>query len=291
MHFVRAKSPLTKWNGMNIYRGCSHGCIYCDSRSECYQMNHPFEDIEVKENALELLENILRAKRKRIMISTGSMSDSYQHCEEKLGLTRKCLSLIDRYEFGVTVITKSDRVLRDIDLFDSINQKSKSLLQMSLTVADDGLSRIIEPNVCTTTRRYEVLKEFQKRDIPSVVWMSPLLPFLPDTEDNLRTILGYCIDAGVKGIVCFEIGMTLRNGDREYYYNALDRHFPGLRREYQKRYGNAYEVNSPENDRLMKLFHSTCEKYGIIHTPDECFRYINEMPEAYSQLSLFDMLN
>ncbi len=288
MHFVQAKSLLTKWNGMNIYRGCSHGCIYCDSRSECYQMNHPFEDVEVKENAPELLEKILRSKRKRIIIGTGSMSDPYQHCEEKLGLTRKCLSLIDRYEFGATVITKSDRVLRDIDLFDSINQKAKSVLQMSLTVADDRLSKIIEPNVCTTTRRFEVLREFQKRDIPSVVWLSPLLPFLTDTEENLRTILGYCIDAGVKGIVCFGIGMTLRNGDREYYYHALDKHFPGLRREYQKRYGNAYAVNSPDNDKLMRLFHSTCEKYGILHTPHECFRHINEMPEKNIQLSLFD---
>ena len=285
MHFVQAKSLLTKWNGMNIYRGCSHGCIYCDSRSECYQMKHPFEDIEVKENAPELLENILRKKRKRIMIGTGSMSDPYQHCEEKLELTRKCLSLIDRYEFGAAVITKSDRVLRDIDLFDSINQKAKGVLQMSLTAADDRLSRIIEPNVCTTSRRYEVLKEFQKRNIPTVVWLSPLLPFLTDNEENLRTILSYCIDAGVKGIICFNIGMTLRNGNREYYYHALDRHFPGLRRDYQKRYGNSYEVNSPGSDRLMKLFHSTCEKYGLIHTPDECFRYINEMPENNIQLS------
>ena len=288
MHFVQARSLLTKWNGMNIYRGCSHGCIYCDSRSECYQMKHPFEDIEVKENAPQLLENILRTKRKRIMIGTGSMSDPYQHCEEKLGLTGKCLSLIDRYEFGATVITKSDMVLRDIDIFDSINQKAKSVLQISLTVADDRLSRIIEPNVCTTTRRYEVLREFQKRDIPAVVWLSPLLPYLTDDEENLRTILGYCIDAGVKGIVCFGIGMTLRAGNREYYYNALDRHFPGLRREYQKRYGNSYEVSSPRGDRLMRLFHSTCEKYGIIHTPDDCFRYINEMPEKNIQLSLFD---
>ena len=287
MHFVQAKSLLTKWNGMNIYRGCSHGCIYCDSRSECYQMKHPFEDIEVKENAPELLENILRKKRKRIMIGTGSMSDPYQHCEEKLELTRKCLSLIDRYEFGAAVITKSDRVLRDIDLFDSINQKAKGVLQMSLTAADDRLSRIIEPNVCTTSRRYEVLKEFQKRNIPTVVWLSPLLPFLTDNEENLRTILSYCIDAGVKGIICFNIGMTLRNGNREYYYHALDRHYPGLRRDYQKRYGNSYEVNSPGSDRLMKLFHSTCEKYGLIHTPDECFRYINEMPENNIQLSLY----
>lgn len=288
MHFVKAKFLLTKWNGMNIYRGCSHGCIYCDSRSDCYQMKHTFEDIEVKENAPELLENILRSKRKRIMIGTGSMSDPYQHCEDKLLLTRKCLTLIDRYEFGASVITKSDLVLRDIDLFDSINEKSKSVLQMTLTAADDNLSRIIEPNVCTTSRRYEVLKEFQKRDIPTVVWLSPLLPFLTDTEENLRTILDYCFDAGVKGIICFNIGMTLRSGDREYYYRALDRHFPGLSVEYQKIYGNAYEVISPNNKNLMKLFHSSCEKNSVIHTPDECFRYIAEIPEKYKQLSLFD---
>ena len=290
MHFVKARSLLTKWNGMNIYRGCSHGCIYCDSRSDCYQMQHPFEDIEVKENAPELLENILRSKRKRIVIGTGSMSDPYQHCEEKLQLTRKCLSLIDRYEFGAAVITKSDLVLRDIDLFDSINKKAKSVLQMTLTVSDDNLSKIIEPNVCTTSRRYEVLKEFQKRDIPTIVWLTPLLPFLTDTAENLRTILDYCIDAGVKGIICYNMGMTLRSGDREYYYRALDRHFPGLSREYQKIYGNAYEVNSPNNAELKRLFHTACEKHGIMHDPDECFRYIAEIPEKHEQLSLFDGL-
>ena len=291
MHFVQAKALLTKWNGMNIYRGCSHGCIYCDSRSECYQMKHPFEDIEVKENAPELLEKILRTKRKTIMISTGSMSDPYQHCEEKLRMTRKCLELIDRFGFGASVITKSDLVLRDIDLFDSINRQAKSVLQISLTVADDQLSKVIEPHVCTTSRRYEVLKEFRKRNIPTVVWMTPLLPLLTDTQENIRTILDYCIDAGVKGIVCFNIGMTLRQGDREYYYKALDRHFPGLSREYRKRYGNTYEVNSPDNTRLMKLFHTTCEQHGILHTPDECFRYIAEMPEKTGQLSLFEMMN
>ena len=215
------------------------------------------------------------------------MSDPYQHCEKKLGLTRKCLELIDRYEFGASVITKSDLVLRDIDLFDSINRKSKSVLQMSLTIADDKLSKIIEPNVCSTSRRYEALKEFQKRGIPTVVWMSPFLPFLTDTEENLRTLLDYCADAGVKGIVCFNIGLTLRSGDREYYYQALDKYFPRLSGEYKARFGNSYEVNSPDNTRLMNIFHSVCEKRGIIHTPEECFRYIAEMPE--SQLSLFDI--
>lgn len=232
MHFVEAKSLLTSWNGMNVYRGCAHGCIYCDSRSTCYQFKHPFEDIEVKENAPQLLEDILRRKRKKIMISSGSMADPYQPCEKELQVTRRCLELLDKYEFGATVITKSDLVLRDIDLFESINRKSKAVLQMSLTIADDELSRKIEPNVVNSRRRYEVLKEFQKRGIPVVVWMTPILPYLTDTKENIETILDWCIDAGVKGIICFNIGMTLRDGDREYYYQRLDHLFQGLTETY-----------------------------------------------------------
>ena len=287
MLYVKAKSLLTSWNGMKIYSVCAHGCIYCDSRSKCYHIEHQFEDIEVKINAPELLEEILKRKRKRIMIGTGSMSDPYQPCEEKLMLTRKCLELIDRYEFGATVITKSDRVLRDIDLFESINKKGKSVLQMTLTIADDKLSSIIEPNVCPTSRRYEVLKEFQKRGIPTVVWLTPLLPFLTDTDENFHSLMQYCLDAGVKGIVCFNIGMTLREGNREYYYQALDKHFPRLSRQYMMKYGNAYDVQSDNSKRLMREFHETCEKYGIIHDPDECFAFTSQFPEKYEQMSLF----
>lgn len=247
MHFVQAKSLLTRENGMNIYRGCLHGCVYCDSRSRCYQFTHPFEDIEVKENAPELLEKILRTKRKKIMIGTGSMCDPYQPCETDLKVVRRCLELIDQYGFGAAVLTKSDRVLRDLDLLVSINSKAKSVVQMSLTIADDDLSRKLEPNVCNSRRRYEVLKEFQKAEIPAVVWMTPILPFLTDTRENLETILGWCIDAGVKGIICRNIGMTLREGDREYYYQALDRHFPGLSQKYREVYGNSYEVVSLNN--------------------------------------------
>lgn len=288
MHFVTAKSLLTRSNGMNLYRGCAHGCVYCDSRSVCYQFTHAFEDIEVKQNAPELLEEILRKKRKRIVISTGSMSDPYQPCERELKLTRRCLELIEKYSFGASVITKSDLVLRDIELFDSINRKAKGVLQMTLTIADDRLSRLLEPNVCTTSRRYEVLKKFQERNIPAVVWMTPILPFLTDTEENIRTILDYCFDAGVKGIVLFNAGLTLRDGDREYYYRALDRHFPGLSDEYRKRYGNAYEVNSPDSEKLMRIFRSECEKHGVLHDPDACFRYIAEIPDRQTQMSLFD---
>ena len=288
MHFVEAKSLLSRQNGMNLYRGCAHGCVYCDSRSACYRFTHPFEDIEVKQNAPALLEEILKKKRQRIVISTGSMSDPYQPCERELRLTERCLALIDQYGFGASVITKSDLVLRDIALFERINSQAKSVLQMTLTVADDRLSRILEPNVCTSTRRYEVLKEFQARQIPAVVWMTPILPFLTDTEENLRRILDFCFDAGVKGIVCWNAGLTLREGDREYFYRALDRHFPGLSEQYRRLYGNAYELNSPNSAALMRLFHTECEQRGVLHDPDACFRYIAELPEKQPQLSLFD---
>ncbi len=288
MHFVEAKSLLSRQNGMNLYRGCAHGCVYCDSRSACYHFTHAFEDIEVKQNAPALLEEILKKKRQRIVISTGSMSDPYQPCERELQLTRRCLELIDRYGFGASVLTKSDLVLRDVDLFERINWRAKSVLQMTLTVADDRLSRILEPNVCTSTRRYEVLKEFQARQIPTVVWMTPILPFLTDTEENLRRILDCCFDAGVKGIVCWNAGLTLREGDREYYYRALDRHFPGLSEQYRRLYGNAYELNSPNSAALIRLFHTECEQRGVLHDPDACFRYIAELPEKQPQLSLFD---
>lgn len=287
MHFVDAKALLTRHNGMNLYRGCAHGCIYCDSRSACYQFTHPFEDIEVKQNAPALLEEILKKKRRRIVISTGSMSDPYQPCEKELQLTRRCLELIERYGFGASVITKSDLVLRDLALFERIHRNAKSVLQMTLTVADDHLSRVLEPNVCTTSRRYEVLKAFQRVGVPTVVWMTPILPFLTDTEENVRRILDYCFDAGVKGVVCFGMGLTLRDGNREYFYAALDRRFPGLSDEYRRRFGSAYEAASPNTERLLRLFHAECEKHGVLHEPDDCFRYIAALPERNDQLSLF----
>lgn len=290
VHRVQAKALLTKWNGMNVYRGCVHGCVYCDSRSTCYQFSHLFEDIEVKENAPELLEEILRSKRKKIMIGSGSMADPYQPCERELLLTRRCLEVIERYGFGATVITKSDLVLRDIELFERINRKAKAVLQMTLTIADDRLSALLEPGVCPTMRRCEVLKAFKARGIPTVVWMTPLLPHLTDTRENVETILDSCVDAGVKGIICPSIGMTLRDGNREHYYRALDRHFPGLSQVYRREYGHAYEVVSARNDELMRLFHERCEAAGILHDWDSCFAYIAAFPQRYEQTTLFDAL-
>ena len=292
MHFTDAKGILTGSGGsfgMNIYRGCSHGCIYCDSRSRCYQFTHPFEDIEVKQNAPELLERALRSKRKKAMIGTGSMSDPYMHCEEQLRLTRRCLEIILQYGFGAAIQTKSDRILQDIDLLDAINREAKCVVQMTLTTYDDDLCRLIEPNVCNTKRRIEVLAEMQKRGIPTVVWLTPILPFINDTEENVRSILQACIDTGVKGVICFDMGVTLREGDREYFYAALDRHWPGLKQKYIERYGNDYDVPSPNAKALMALFRDMCRSAGIMYKPDDCFEYLRTLPEKYNQLSIFDL--
>ncbi len=287
MHFVNAKSILSAQNGMNLYRGCTHGCIYCDSRSTCYHFTHPFEDIEVKQNAPELLEQALRSKRKKCMIGTGAMCDPYLHCEEDLQLTRKCLEIIECHGFGLAIQTKSTRLLRDIDLFCSINEKSKCVVQMTLTTYDEALCHIVEPNVSTTRERFKALEILRDLGIPTMVWMTPILPFLNDTRENIEGILDYCVRAKVKGIICFGMGLTLREGDREYYYAALDRHFPGLKERYIQRYGNAYELPSDHSAELLTLFHNTCQKHGILHDPDECFRYLHEFPEPYEQLSLF----
>ena len=290
MHFVEAKGLLTGSGGhfgMNIYRGCSHGCIYCDSRSKCYQFTHAFEDIEVKQNAPELLEAALRSKRKKAMIGTGAMSDPYMHCEESLCLTRRCLEIISKYEFGVAVQTKSDLVLRDIDLLDEINRKSKAVVQITLTTYDDDLCKILEPNVCNTKRRIEVLERFHERGIPTIVWLTPICPYINDTPENITQILEACAKAGVKGVICFDMGLTLREGDREYYYAALDKHFPGLKEKYIARYGNAYEVPSPDSKSLMNLFRNTCKDRGMLYRPDDLFKFMQEYPDRYEQMSFF----
>ena len=267
MHKVMVKGILSKDNGINIYRGCQHGCIYCDSRSKCYHMEHDFEDIEVKENALELLETALRSKRKKCMIGTGAMSDPYIPLEKEIGNTRKVLELILKYGFGITLITKSDLILRDLDLLKEINSRTKCMVQMTLTTYDETLCKKIEPNVCTSKRRAEVLNILRENGIPTVVWLTPILPFINDTEENLKGILDYSREAGVKGIICFGMGLTLREGNREYFYTKLDEIFPGLADEYTSIYKDRYNVVSPRNKRLMKFF--------------------NEIPQLISKLNIY----
>lgn len=254
-------------------------------------MEHDFEDIEVKENAIELLEHALRRKRQKCMIGTGSMTDPYIPLEMELQHVRKALSLIERYGFGFTVITKSDRILRDLDLLRKINEKTKCVVQMTLTTCDEELCRKIEPHVSTTGERFEVLKKLRDAGIPTVVWLSPILPFINDTAENIAGILELCAEASVYGVICFGMGLTLREGNREYFYKQLDRLFPGLKEKYKRIYGNQYEIASPDNRRLMRLFHQKCEERGMLHDNGEIFRYLRTFEEkgAGRQLSLWDI--
>lgn len=285
MHYVSSKSILSKNNGMNLYRGCSHGCIYCDSRSKVYGMKHEFEDIEVKENALQLLKRELM-KRPKSMIGTGAMTDPYIPLENLLKFVRKSLELIDRYGFGFTCITKSDLLLRDLDLLKKINSNTKAVVQMTLTTADDELCSILEPNVCNTSRRIEVLNILRDEGIPTVVWLCPILPYINDTTENINSILDSCIDADVKGIICYGMGLTLREGNREYFYEKLDHHFPGLKDRYVKEFGNSYSIPSPNSEELMNLFFKRTSRNNILNNPREIFEYLNDFPQKSRQTKL-----
>ena len=289
MHFVTAKGLLSAQNGMNLYRGCRHGCIYCDSRSACYRMEHPFEDIEVKQNALTLLEDALRRKRRPCMIATGSMSDPYTPPEEELRYTRRALELILQYGFGMTLLTKSSLVLRDLDLLQRINSQTKCVVQMTLTTWEESLCRILAPNVSITAERFAALMKLKEAGIPTVVWLCPILPFLNDTAENINRLLDCCEQAGVRGIVQFGMGVTLRQGNREYFYRQLDRHFPGLKERYIRTYGNAYVLESPNSRDLLELLHRRCRDAGILHDNPSVFRYLQEMEiKQPQQMSLYE---
>lgn len=270
---------------MNLYRGCTHGCIYCDSRSDVYNMNHRFEDIEVKQNALELLKKEL-IRRKPAMVGTGAMTDPYVPLEGRLEYLRKSLELIYRYGFGFTCITKSDLILRDLDLICKINEKSKAVVQITLTTASDDLCRIVEPNVCPTSRRVEVLEKLKEKGIPTVVWLCPILPYINDTEENINSILDSCIETGVRGIINMGMGLTLRQGNREYFYRKLDEHFPGLKERYVREFGNDYSIPSPNERELRKIFERRTSENGILNDVEDIFSYLQEFPSRSVQSKL-----
>lgn len=279
MHTIESKSILTSRNWINLYRGCQHGCIYCDSRSRCYHMDHRFEDVAVKKNGIELLDLALKRKRRPCMIATGTMSDPYTPIEEDLQMTRRALEVIERHGCGISILTKSDLILRDLDILARINRRSKAVVQMTLTTMDENLCRLIEPAVCTTRKRIEVLHRCKALGIPTVVWLSPILPWLNDTPENIRGIVESCAAAGVKGIIQFGMGLTLREGSREYYYTQLDRKFPGLKERTIRTYGSAYELRSAHHRELEELFHRLCAKYGIWHDNDQIFQWLGRLEE------------
>jgi len=287
MHYADYKTILSPKNGINLYRGCTHGCIYCDSRSKCYQLNHDFEDIEVKRDALKILENQFKKKRKPVQVLTGAMCDPYIPLEQELRLTRGMLELVLKYNFGVSILTKSTRILQDFDLLKQINDKTKCVVSTTLTTYDENLCKKIEPNVSTTFERFEMLEVMRDAGIPTVVWLCPLLPFINDDVENLKGILDYCVRAKVTGILYFGFGTTMRDGSRDFFYESLDKTFPGMKQKYIATYGNAYQCSSPNHSELSKLFHETCKKHGILHTTQDVFSYLSVYETKRKQLSIF----
>ena len=289
MHNKEYKSILSPANGMNPYRGCTHGCIYCDSRSTCYQMTHDFEDIEIKSNGAELLADALGRKRKPCMISTGSMCDPYLPIEKKQCLMRHCLEHIEHYGFGISLLTKSDLVLRDMDILQRINKKTKAVVCTTLTTYDENLCAILEPNVASTRKRVDMLKTLHEAGIHTGVWLCPIVPFINDTEENLRGILDYCWECGVEVIMNFGMGMTLRDGSRQYFYDQLDTHFPQMKQRYGTAFGSRYQCLSPNADVLMKIYREECRAHHVIYEDQKAFAYLSEFEEqsTSAQLSLF----
>ena len=278
MHYKEYKKILSPKNGMNLYRGCTHGCIYCDSRSKCYRMDHDFLDVEIKTNADIMLDRELGSKRKKVMVATGSMTDPYLHLEKELKLTQKCLEVIYKHGCGATMITKSDLILRDLGLLKKINERAKCVVQLTLTTFDDNLTHVLEPNVADTKRRAQVLEIMRDNGIPTVVWLCPILPFINDSLENLKGILDICKRAKVKGIICFGMGMTLREGNREYFYQKLDEHFPGLKQKYIQAFGNSYIISSPNEKELWNYFTAFCKENNVMYDANEIFEYLKTMP-------------
>ena len=276
---IDAKTIITKkkdtfWFGadynMNLYKGCCHGCIYCDSRSDCYQ-NGDFDQVRVKKDALMIVRNELRRKVRSGVIATGAMSDPYNPFERELELTRHALELISAYGFGIAVATKSDLIVRDMDLFQEIKEHSPVIAKITITSADDDLAKRVEPRAPLSSQRFEAIRKLSKQGIFSGVLLMPVLPFLEDKEENIVEIVQKTYDSGGRFIFAM-FGMTLRDGQREYYYQKLDEICPGLKERYIRRYGNAYECRSPQWKKLWNVFCEQCEKYGILYNMKEIIR-------------------
>jgi len=269
---------------MNIYKGCCHGCIYCDSRSECYRIQD-FDVVRAKANALEIIEQDLLKKRKKGIVITGAMSDPYNPYEAIYELTRGALKLISRYGFGICIDTKSDMVVRDIDLLIKINRYSPVIVNFTITTADDNLCKKIEQNVCLTSERIEAIKKLTAEGIKCGILLMPVLPFINDTKDNIQSIVQMGYEAGVSWIYAGDgFGVTLRQNQREYYYEKLDELFPGTKLIYINRYGDSYICGVPDYS-LFEFFLSECAYYNIANNMDDIIREI--LPPVMEQISFF----
>lgn len=295
MEFIEAKTIISgytdgnAWFGnnynMNIYKGCCHGCIYCDSRSECYHVEN-FDKVRAKANALALIARELKSKRKTGVIGTGSMSDPYNPFEKEYMLTRGALELIDRYGFGVSIATKSDLIMRDIDVLKKIGMHSLVLIKMTITTADDNLCKKIEPNVAMSSKRFATIKKLTDQGIFAGILLMPVLPFIGDNRENIKRIIELAYENGAKFIYP-AFGVTLRQNQREWFYAKLEELFPGIKEKYVKQYGNAYECSSPKAKELWNLFKYECCRLGILFKMSDIIKEYKQGHEN-EQLSFFD---
>ena len=270
---------------MNLYRGCPHGCIYCDSRSNCYHIDN-FDVPKGKENALQILEQELSKKRDRGVVGIGSMSDTYNPFEKEYEITRGALKLLSKYNFGVSIDTKSDLILRDIDLLKEINSKNNVIIKITITTPHDELSKIIEPHVCVSSKRFEAIKKLNEEGIFTGIMMNPVLPFITDSEEDIKLLVKKAHESGAKFIQTF-MGMTLRENQRDYYYEKLDKHFKGLKDKYIKYYGESYNCPVPNYKKLYKVFTDECKKYGILYNMKDIIKAYKKSIKESEQLSLF----
>jgi DNA repair photolyase len=295
MKFIPAKTIISgyaannSWFGnnynMNIYKGCCHGCIYCDSRSECYHVEN-FDEVRAKENALAIIESQLKSKRKTGVIGTGAMSDPYNVFEKEYCLTRGALALINTYGFGISIATKSNLITRDIDILKEIQQHSPVLIKITITTWDDELCKKIEPNVATASKRFAAVKELSDNGIFTGILLMPVLPFLEDNEENIRIIIRRAHESGAKFIYP-AFGVTLRQNQRDWYYGKLDELFPTIKQKYIKQYGNTYSCHSPEAEKLWQFFSKECDSRGILYKMEDIIVAYKRGYENI-QLSLFD---
>lgn len=298
MELISAKSILQrstngdKWFGidynMNLYKGCSHGCIYCDSRSNCYQIEE-FDRIRAKENEIFILEQELKRKRKKGVIGIGAMSDTYNPLERQYEITKKALELISYYHFGISIETKSDLIIRDINLFKEINSKADVILKFTITTSDDSLSQKIEPGVCVSSKRLEAMKTLSKEGLFVGTLLTPIIPFITDSEENIRKVISLSAKNGAKFVFSMG-GVTLRENQREYFFQALDKSFPGLKEKYMKIYGNQYFCSSI-NKKLNYIFREECQKYGLLYKMEDIIRAYKKEQKNEATKTLFDFNN
>ena len=295
MEFVKAKTILSKvkygneWYGvdynMNLYRGCSHGCIYCDSRSNCYHIDN-FDVPKGKENALLILESELSKKKDHGVVGIGSMSDTYNPFEKQYEQTRGALKLLSKYNFGVSIDTKSDLILRDLDILKEINSKNNVIIKFTITTSSDELSKILEPHVCVSSKRFEAIKILSESGIFTGIMMNPVLPFITDNEEDIKRLVRMAHESGARFIQTY-MGMTLRENQRDYYYEKLDKHFKGLKDKYIKYYGERYNCADPNYKTLYNMFTKECDKYGILYNMKDIIKAYKKEINNHKQISLF----